>query len=456
MQFEELWEDYLDKDITEIFDAIMEVFGSPLDPGIGEEYDLGEFVAEFAGHYEASKQHGRIEEFVQVLKHKQPALYKELGDYLNEALIKYYCFTDNLDKIKEHLADFTARDYDYDLLLCCLKRIQYHGHVELVESWIEQEFEQVNNSPDLVQGAEFELAQFKFYSGLESLCKKKLEHQQYDWDTFKAGIADYGFQLTQDYKAAFERGLSHPLSPVTGAAWLEGFPSQKTQALGTLEFMFLRYMDEKGCAFPNSGVIWNNLLPYFESKPAKNWASYFKVERTGFKKSLSRLQVFLLDNSAEIALSLWGSRYFLDFLKRLAIITEGEYKAQTQLVNDLILDFKKDNRYHLWQYKFVHEWKAFEGVDPAQREIEKEQFLAAYELQPPPMTIDYSDLYEESKEPDPLPKKQARPIAPKFVPNRKIGRNEKVSVKYHDGSIKKNVKYKYILKDLEQGICELL
>lgn len=41
-------------------------------------------------------------------------------------------------------------------------------------------------------------------------------------------------------------------------------------------------------------------------------------------------------------------------------------------------------------------------------------------------------------------------------PYRKIGRNEKISVRYNDGKEVRNVKFKKVAKDLQNGICELI
>ncbi len=39
---------------------------------------------------------------------------------------------------------------------------------------------------------------------------------------------------------------------------------------------------------------------------------------------------------------------------------------------------------------------------------------------------------------------------------KKIGRNEKIDVKYEDGTIKKGVKFKKVMKDIELGKCEII
>lgn len=54
-----------------------------------------------------------------------------------------------------------------------------------------------------------------------------------------------------------------------------------------------------------------------------------------------------------------------------------------------------------------------------------------------------------------------RPSQPALVTNyenpyRHIGRNEKITVKYTDGTLKEGVKFKKVEKDLLDGLCELV
>jgi preprotein translocase subunit SecA len=47
------------------------------------------------------------------------------------------------------------------------------------------------------------------------------------------------------------------------------------------------------------------------------------------------------------------------------------------------------------------------------------------------------------------------PVAPRKV-DKVYGRNDKVSVQYRDGSTKKDVKYKSVEQDVEQGNCVVI
>ncbi|MEM9987470.1 MAG: hypothetical protein AAF804_20450, partial [Bacteroidota bacterium] len=55
---------------------------------------------------------------------------------------------------------------------------------------------------------------------------------------------------------------------------------------------------------------------------------------------------------------------------------------------------------------------------------------------------------------DPPPSQYLPPT--KGFSGKKFGRNEKVSVRYHDGRELHDIKYKRIAQDLEEGKCELI
>ena len=99
MNFEEFWEEFINKEITEISDTIITVFREPLGSNIAVEYDLVEIVTEFTGHHETAKKYDKIEELTRVIKIHQEELYEESGDYLNESLIEY-CHIDLKERTK--------------------------------------------------------------------------------------------------------------------------------------------------------------------------------------------------------------------------------------------------------------------------------------------------------------------------------------------------------------------
>lgn len=454
MKFEELWENYLNQEITEISDTIIAVFREPLAPNIEEEYDLGEMITEFTGHHETAKKYDKIEGLTRVLKIHQEELYKEYGDYLNESLIEYYCFLEDLGKVKENLIDFIEREYDYDLLLRSIKQIQYNGYSDINDKLIEKEFTKVRDSSDLIDGAEFELAKFKYHIELEKLFKSS-EKGSYNWIEFGERISPYGFKFNEGYLAALETGLLKKGLADEGLDLLKDFPKEKTYIMGTLEMMFLKYMDQKGCCFPISGVIWYELFQYFENKKERNWANYFKIEKKSYEQFLSSKNGFLSDNTIDIVLILWGSSYFLDFIKKLGVINQEQYLAQKELVNKVMLKIREKNRHYLWKYSFVHKWENYEGEELAERELVEKEFKASYDL---PIELGELDMLKfDNLFKEPLIDAPGNISPQRLIKSeRKIGRNEKVTVKYSNGTVKKDIKYKHVLKDIEEGKCEIV
>jgi preprotein translocase subunit SecA len=49
-----------------------------------------------------------------------------------------------------------------------------------------------------------------------------------------------------------------------------------------------------------------------------------------------------------------------------------------------------------------------------------------------------------------------RKLDPEEIEKPKIARNDRVTVKYQDGTRKEGVKYKTVMRDLDAGLCELL
>lgn len=55
----------------------------------------------------------------------------------------------------------------------------------------------------------------------------------------------------------------------------------------------------------------------------------------------------------------------------------------------------------------------------------------------------------------PSKNKYAKPVKP-VRSGHKIGRNEKIDVRYTDGTVKKSIKYKFVKQDIEEGKCEII
>lgn len=454
MNFEEFWETYTSKDITTISDLVIEVFNQKLPNNIEEEYDLGEIITEFSGHHDTAKKFNEIEKFGEVLKNKQPNLYKKEGKYINEALIKYYCFVKDEEKLKIQVEDAINREYDYDLLLKSVKQLLYNQHIDQVNQIIELEYENVKESPELIQGAEFDLAVIKYYIELEQLYIDQKDNSSYDLTSFIEKISQSGFNFNQDYCKHLEIGLFDNSADVLKRL-LSEFPNDRSYIMASLEMKFLKFMREKKCSFPVAGKIWYNLFQYFEERKTKNWQNYFKIETHSFREFINNLSGFLYQNTIEKALVIWGSSYFLDYIYQSQVILESYFYNQKETIERIKSEFKEVNKHELWEYSFIHTWMPDELTNSEKWNEEKCLFESSYELkfdQEEFNELKFDMLFGNS-----FPDQERLISSPKpMEKKKKIGRNEKVNVKYLDGTIKKDIKYKKIENDLKNGKCEII
>lgn len=439
MDFKKFWETYTSQRITAISDTVIEVFSKTLSDDISEEYDLGEILTEFTGHHETANNYEKIAEFGKVVKLNNPKLYEEEGRYINKSLIRYYCFRENREKLEEQLNDTLSRKYDFDLLKQSLKRLQYNQHIDLVDKVIVEEFDNVANSPDLLGGAEFDLAIIKYYIEFQRLFEKYLDNPDSFVEELQKTLTPYGFNFDESYAKHVQIGL-YDDSVENIKELLSTFPKERSYVNTALEARFLRMMKSKNCPFYISGMVWHTLLRYFEERKSNGWKNYFSFKSSDFVPFLDRQQGFFIDNSHDIALLIWVSSYVLDFLHELKIVPEYRFKEQKGFIQDLKKQFKRENKSNLWEYHFIHKLEKSDYTDLQSWEEEKAEFIESYEIKTPQRTqFNHEFLENETK-----------------IDTPKIGRNEKIDVEYTDGTVKSGIKYKKVSRDIETGLCKII
>ena len=461
MTFEEFWELYSSNSILDLYDEIIEVFSKTLPEEVYQEYDVGEVITEFSGHYEKAKKFDEIQTLTRVLKAHNAKVYEETYLYLNEALINYYCYTRNAEALQEPVQEFLTQWLDYDMLLLNFYRLVYYQHQELANRIIEDKYEEVQNSKDLIQGAEYDLAMVKQHMLLETLANSVTDKvEEANWQQFKQAAGKYNFEFEEIYRQNLEDGLLRPQELIERMqqGFLKG--EKRTEAVSALGIMFSQAMSAHHLSFAISGIIWNHLHEYWESQKANSWQDFFRISEQKFEGFVNRRSGLIIDYRIEIALILWGSYYVLDFLHEQGLLTEQSYEAQQAALTRIKQKFMDANRYSLWEYDFVHDWAPPRRITPEDWQSEKEAFAHSFTLVSKYQELEDMDFPDLSDLEDSTPNFNApAPVSnATYMPAsvNKIGRNEKVSVRYEDGTVKKDIKYKKVADDLSAGRCELL
>ena len=464
MEFEDLWNKYLDEDdMSVLTDETLAVFQQewPEAEYENEEYDAGELIVDYVGHHEGTRQYDKIQALADALREKHLPLFRKEHVYFSDALINYYCFRRDAEALLPPVQDFIADTADYDLLLMNLKRLVYYNHRELADTIIANKYQEIKQNDNLLGQAEFNLASMKYYMLLEDVADATDETlAASDWEQFRQSTAAYDYDLGDEERETIASGLREE-----GRAYAAALPGKVPEdeaargaALMVLQLVFMRAMQAKRTSFPISSAIWGYLLDYWEERESSEWKDYFRLTEKTFKDFLRHQSGVVLDYRFEMALILWGSCYVLDFLHDLGLLDAESYEAQRAAVARIKQGFRRDYRYDLWEYDFVHDWEPPQGIRPEDWQQEREEFAHSIKLDPGDSTIDRNPYFSAPLLWDALPSSPRVPIIPpKPAPTGpKIGRNERVSVRYKDGTLQENVKYKKVADDLDAGACELV
>lgn len=357
MTTEEFWNKYINEDILEIFDETCDFFTKELPQEFIDDYEVSEVILETRGHQETAKNFDNVIKFTNILQDKQPELYKENFEYFDDFLIDYFCFKQDTLKVNKAFTFFMDDPlHNYDQYLLAFKKILFYQHSELLEQVIAKNFVTVDESDDLMGGAEYDLAKCKFYTSLQEIYKRNDE--KLNKSTFISELADYNFDFEDQFLSSLEIGILKPqLNADEIKNWIK---KDKKSSIIIIQGYFLRYMYEKGFAFYLSGRIWDKMLGFWQenNRSKKTTDSYFKVQTELFEKYLAGFSSdMFLDNKSEMIAILWGSVYIFEFFFKNNFISEETFhdflETSQKLKGKVIGQFTPD----LWNSNFVHTWE---------------------------------------------------------------------------------------------------
>lgn len=473
MKFETFWYRYVAGRDPIDHAAALSIFSQPLPEEVTESYDMMDTMLALLDSYTTQRAYEELYELAEALKEHNPSIYGEAFHYLNEGLITYFCYRGDEEKVARLAEAFIGNPLrDYDMLLLALKKANFYGYSSLVGRWASTIYGEVNESPDLIGGAAFDLVILGSYLEFEKAYDRLREGKAFDWPYFNEQMASFDFEVDAIYHDLLEAGLTNKFEKASAF-----FTENQRRNLEYLQKMFMRYMHSRQVPFNVSGVIWDFFYAYWESPEEDideyeeeeeiNEDEYFHLEPKGFYGFAEKQSGFILDYRINAAAILWGGTYVYDFLYAANLIPAEEHGQFQPVIQRAQKLFMKENYDALWEYSFVHQW----GIPDSKSEPQVAEEQAAF-----------ARTFEWARGSSPFPKKEDDPewqalqeefreertnwldrIAPRSVPptqpiraEKKPGRNEKVDVKYADGTIKRGIKYKKVQRDVEAGKCEII
>lgn len=375
MTEKEFWKRYKKENILEIFDGICDFFSQKLSKEFTEKNDVVDVILEAIGHLETEKEFDKMVKFIELIKEKQPELYEDNFQYMDDSLINYYCFCKEHEKVEKSFSNFMSNPiHDYESFLLSFKKILFYGYTNLINKTIELNYKEVVTSEKLWGSASGELAISKFHITLEDLYQRG-NNTGFDKNKFSEILQKYGFEFDEDDLVSIEKGMQEQISNEDIAT---AFLRDRNALLISLEVYFLKHMQKHNFPFALSGMIWNNFLVFWKDKnKKKNCKSdkYFGIKEKEFEKYLSSFMGFtLLDNRSELISVLWGSVYVYDFLKSIEIISEETFDDFLEVSRLLKAKVIANDISDLWNSNFVHEWEKPDSISTAEF-IEEEKIF---------------------------------------------------------------------------------
>lgn len=205
MTTQEFWNKYLNEDIVDIFEDIYEFFSKELPKEFLEEYE--EVLLETEGHLEQAKEFDKLIKFTELLQEKYPKIYDEFFEYYNKFLVDYHTFYGNREEVHKAFSKFIEKPIEsYDNYFeSFLQLVYYDSYHDLLAKAIDQNFEEVADSPELIGGAEFELAMAKYYSTLEHSYKP--DENKFEKNKFIESIKKIYFRFDENSINTIEKYL---------------------------------------------------------------------------------------------------------------------------------------------------------------------------------------------------------------------------------------------------------
>jgi len=200
MKIEEFWDKYMNESILDIFDETCEFFSQKFSKKVLEEYDVAELILETKGHHETAKEFDKVLSFIQLIKEKQPKLYKENFQYIDDTLVEYYCFMNEPAKVEEAFSNFIKHPVqDFDKYLGVFKLLIFYRHTKLIDIAITQNYNQIAKSKKLIGTAGYDLAMAKFYIALQDVADIYKTNGTFNKKEFCSALENFGFELEPDY-----------------------------------------------------------------------------------------------------------------------------------------------------------------------------------------------------------------------------------------------------------------
>jgi len=363
------------------YDLVISTLKAPLTESFIEELDLGGVLVEMLGNFQKEKEFDKILNLIEVCIAFQPTLYKKEHSYFDEFLINWHLFHQEKEKLTGPLDRFKENPVKgIDNMIQALKSLLFYGYTDLAVSLAEKTFGPVEESPELISGAGYELAMALYYNYTEQYYKQYLDTREFNREQFEKEINAIEFKFPPHTMDLIEKSIVGGQDQDIAGVFRQEFFRNRHGCTMFIGGHFRKYMHHKyRMSFACSGILWDGMVNYWGRRAENKTAdlnTFFSLDSDSFDKYLAGVMGgFLSFNKAEAVALLWGAHYVYDFLLFAGIIKEH---ARAEVVTSICLlktRMLKVVTNDLWEFNFVHRWGLPEGVTGEAYRAEEEIFV---------------------------------------------------------------------------------
>lgn len=365
----------------ERYDLVIGTLKAPLAESFVEDLDLGAVLVEMLGAFESEKDFDKILNLAEVCSSFQPILYKKEHFYFDEFLINWHLFHQDTEKLTGPLDRFKENPVKgIESMIRALKSLLFYGYTDIVVSLAEKTSGPVEESPELVSGAGYELDAVRYNKYLEQYYKQYLDTHEFNCKQFAQEINDISFEFSSHTMDLIEKSIIGGQDQEVAEVLRQDFSKNRHGCTVYVGGCFQKYMYHKNrMSFTCSGILWHGMVNYWnecaESKTA-DFIAYFSLDSDSFDKYLVGVMGgFIPLNTADAVAILWGAYYVYDFLMSAGIIKEHIHAEFIRSIYLLKARMVRVVTNDLWKFNFVHRWGLPEGVTEEACCAEEEIFV---------------------------------------------------------------------------------
>lgn len=411
-----------EKSDEERYGFVIETLKQPLSKSFIDELDLGMILVDLKDNLEDERQFDKLFKLIEILQTYQPELYQVEYPYFDEFLIEYYLFHNDKEKLKKALLRFEENPVQgVDILLPLHKKLLLYGHTDLAIELSKKMYKPLDTSPELIGGTGLKVAIPILYSFLEQQYEEFLKTNNFNWDEFAKEIIEFDFKSNNEFINLFKKGLTGETD--NKETLYQQFFNNRKDYMYILDCYFLKYMRQnKQMSFTIGSIIWEGLWNFWEEQSGEgkhNPDKYFSLNKEKFDKYLVNLiGGFFAGYKVEVVAVLWGAIYVYDFLLLVELISSKVYNDALKIIFSLKAEVIKEFGNSLWEFNFVHRWKAPDAISQEEFNAENQIFVKSLNTKSESEIID--DLFDNLEKELNLKIEGPKTEAPKQVEKSKI------------------------------------